>query len=95
MYATTLDRQDMRVDKYEVVCSFQKCHLYLGIWYFILSAKEKSQFLSPKKSGCKIYTVGSISMKHWDPQALNAARNHVSWALRRVYMCVLIFTKVL
>lgn len=35
-------------------------------------------------------------MKHWIFPALNAARDHVSWALRHIqYICVLVFTKVL
>lgn len=37
MHATVLDRQDMGIDKYEVVFSFfpEISHLYLGIWHFI------------------------------------------------------------
>lgn len=50
MHATILDRRDMAVDKYEVVCSFQKYVIYTWIVGILFSsAKAEARFISPKE----------------------------------------------
>lgn len=50
MHATIQDGQDLGVDKYEVVCSFQKCVIYTWIVSILFSsAKAVAQFISPKE----------------------------------------------